>query len=251
MSETVTKSDDTPKNVTEEMIAAQAGISVEQLQDMLASAEQARIRHTFQLGDAPRLPQTAREKAAVARWMEIDQRRYKARCYNEDPRATFRFTPAERQLKRRLLKAGLIVEKPQPKTWNARQRRQMQLAKLIGSAKGFAAAGDHGAIRFLQDRAQDQEQAKWTARQRKLRRMEPRELLAAAEDAMAKRGIQRSLPAVFRDFITAWDNASPERRARFASDYRDQLEAFCHEIGGSPKSVTGGTRDLFNSGCST
>ena len=80
-----------------------------------------------------------------------------------------------------------------------------------------------------------------------LRRMEPRELLAAAEDAMAKRGIQRSLPAVFRDFITAWDNASPERRARFASDYRDQLEGFCHEIGGSPKSVTGGTRDLFNS----
>ena len=59
MPETVTKSDDTPKNVTEEMIAAQAGISVEQLQDMLASAEQARIRHTFQLGDAPRLPQTA------------------------------------------------------------------------------------------------------------------------------------------------------------------------------------------------
>jgi hypothetical protein len=44
---------------------------------------------------------------------------------------------------------------------------------------------------------------------------EPRELLDAARDVMEKRGIPRSLASLWREFIEAWDQSSPDHQAAF------------------------------------
>jgi hypothetical protein len=184
-----------------------------------AHLERDRVKHTFRLGEALRLPANPREEAAVARGMEIDQRRYQVRMLSyDDPDARFRFTPAERQLKRRLLKAGLIVDKPQPLRYNRRSRIKAVDDRFERTAEIFASSGDPDAIEMLGRIKHNKKQAVWMKRQRMLRRLEPRELLDAARDVTEKRGIQRSLAATWHDFVKSWGAAKPERQAAFMSN---------------------------------
>jgi hypothetical protein len=168
---------------------------------------------TFQLGDAARLPATKRQKAAVARWVEIDRRRYRARAAGEP----YRYTPAERQLKQRLLKAGLIVVKPQPKL-SRRKQRKLDEETDLRAAKRFAAAGDLSAIQHVKAVEQNRKAEVWQRKIRMLRRQEPQTLLEALRDVMAARGIRRPLAALWREFTQGWESASEDSRQALTSD---------------------------------
>jgi hypothetical protein len=181
--------------------------------DLAEDLERIERKRTFQLGDAAQLPATKREKAAVARWIEIDKRRYHARAAGEP----FSYTPAERQLKQRLLKAGLIVVKPQPKL-SQRKRRKLDEEDLLRAAKHFAAAGDVGAIQHVEAVEQHRHAEVWQRKMRMLRRQEPKVLLEALRDAMAARGIRRPLAALWREFTEGWESASADSRQALTDD---------------------------------
>jgi hypothetical protein len=167
-------------------------------------------QYTFQPEIAPRQPANKREQAMVEKWVEISRRRYETR---QGPRR-FRYTDAERQLKRRLLKAGLITDIKQPIV-SPKKLAEIDAKLDLSMAKHFAAMGDVGAIQHMQAVEESRRQKAWMKRQRMLRRLEPRELLDAARDVMEKRGIRRSLASLWREFIEAWDRSSPDRQAAF------------------------------------
>jgi hypothetical protein len=185
----------------------------EMLADLTEHLQRIERKRTFQLGDALRLPATKRETAAVTRWIEIDKRRYLARTSGEP----FRYTQAERQLKQRLLKAGLIVVKPQPKM-SRRDRRKVDEEQALAMAKGFAAAGDVDAAQHIQALEQRRKIEVWQRKMRMLRRQEPKVLLEALRDVIAARGVRRPLPALWREFAEGWESASDASRRGLTSD---------------------------------
>jgi hypothetical protein len=187
--------------------------------------------HAFQLGDGPRLPAGKREDTAVARWIEIDARRRDARIAGNP----FAYTAAERQLKRRLLKAGLIILKPQPRPAR-RADAELEIATLM--AKVCAAAGDADALRWLQYQEEERKRAAWVKRERALRKLPPQTLLAAvkdvvsprdlfvaAQEVMAAKGIRRSLAPAWGDFADVWENSSDERRAAFLAEHGSAVQS--------------------------
>ena len=93
----------------------------EEINELIADSNRILAKRVFQPGEAEREPKNDRERAAIARWIEIDLRRAEARATGKD----FHYTDAERQLKRRLLRAGLIITKEQPK----QSRREARLEK--------------------------------------------------------------------------------------------------------------------------
>ena len=134
------------------------------IKEQIEQSERHEKEHTFQLGDAPRLPANTREEAAVARWIEVDKRRYKARVLG----LPFSYTQAERQLKRRLLKAGLIIVKPLTFRLSPRDKRKIDQAGRLRAAKASAARGDAGAIQALQEIEHDRKVDAWTKKMRSI-----------------------------------------------------------------------------------
>jgi hypothetical protein len=178
--------------------------------------------HTFQPETAPRLPANKREQAKVDKWVEISRRRYETRT-RMSGEERFRYTDAERQLRQRLLKAGLITDIKQPIV-SPKKRAKIEAEIALSMAKHFADKGDLDAIQHVRAIEENRRQTAWVKRQRMLRRIEPRELLDAARDVMEKRGIRRSLASLWREFVDAWDQASPERQAGFLAAESGRLQ---------------------------
>src|SRR5215471_624608 len=177
---------------------------------LVTDADRIIAERVFQPGEAKREPKNDRERAAVARWIEIDRRRAEARAAGKD----FHYTDAERQLKRRLLKAGLIITKPQPKQ-SRRDVQRINLEIMIGMAKNFAAKGDPGAIETLRNLEERKKQDAWMRRQRMLRKLEPSELKSALDDVMKSGGLRRPLLKLWQEFIAEFKNSNPERQQAF------------------------------------
>ena len=180
----------------------------------------------YQIGDG-RAPANTREDKALARWVEIDQRRYSARATG----SPFQFTPAERALKTRLLKAGLIINKEQRKLVTARDQHKSALEGVVRSAKAAAAQGNADAVRWLEDYRLEQDRKKWQKRERALRKLPPKTLLAAAKDAMEAKGVKFSLEKLWRDFTEAFDAATPEKQQAFCTGKPAMLEAYLKSRG--------------------
>jgi hypothetical protein len=200
-------------------IAEMTGLSPASIKEQIEQSERHEKEHTFQLGDAPRLPANTREEAAVARWIEVDKRRYKARVLG----LPFSYTQAERQLKRRLLKAGLIIVKPLTFRLSQRDKRKIDQAGRLRAAKAAAARGDAGAIQALQEIEHDRKVDAWTKKMRMLRQQEPQVLLDALRDVMAARKIQRPLTALWREFAEGWENASVDKRVALVGEIHEEL----------------------------
>jgi hypothetical protein len=179
--------------------------------------EQFKREHTFQPETAPRQPANKREQAMVDRWVEISARRYETRMSGKE---RFRYTDGERQLKRRLLKAGLITDIKQPVTSPKKRAENAQRA-MLKMAKVFAGKGDVGAIQHVQAVEENRRQKAWMKRQRMLRKLEPRELKDALDDVMATRGLRRPLRKLWDEFVTEFQESSSDRRQAFFVDCPD------------------------------
>ena len=168
----------------------------EEINELIADADRVLAKRVFQPGEAEREPKNDRERAAIARWIEIDLRRAEARATGKD----FHYTDAERQLKRRLLRAGLIITKEQPKQ-SRREARRFELRIMMNAAQAFAAKGDPEAIEHLRNLEESKKRDAWMRRQRMLRELEPRELKSALDDVMLERGLRRPLLKLWQEFI--------------------------------------------------
>jgi hypothetical protein len=234
----VTKPDAPSQNVTRDLSGVrhetERAVAKRDASELHGVAEEVRRRHgqqhLYQIGDG-RAPATAREDAALARWVEIDHRRYIAR-FGGQP---FQFTAAERALKARLFKAGLITNKRQGKM-DRRAHRADQRSFALAVAKVEVANGYPGGIQRLQDLKDQRAQETWAKKWRALQKTPVDHLLlvlkeratlaqvsATLKDMMEQKGVQRSLVSLWRDFFAGWEAASPDKREALTDDVREHL----------------------------